>query len=112
MARATTGFMKFVRTQGVIGLAVGLAIGTQVGSTVKVIVDGFINPMVGFIIGNTNGLQAAKWHIAAGHRSMDIAYGAIISSAITLIAVAFVIYYVVHGFRLDRIDLKDEDDKK
>lgn len=109
MSKQLAGFMKFVRTQGVVGLAVGLAIGTQAGATVKAIVDGFINPLVGFIIGNTNGLADAKWHIVAGERSMTIGYGAILSSAITLLAVAAVIYYVVHGFKLDRLDAKKDD---
>ena len=105
MGKQIKGFMDFVRTQGVVGLAVGLAIGTQATATTKAIVDGFINPVVGFIIGNTKGLAAAEWHIHAGsHRSMDIGYGAIINSLITLIAVAAVIYFVIKGAGLDRLD--------
>ena len=44
------GFMDFIRTQGVVGLAVGLAIGTAAGDTVKKLVDGFINPIIQFIV--------------------------------------------------------------
>lgn len=108
MSKQIKDFMDFVRTQGVVGLAVGLAIGTQVGATVKTVVDGLINPLVGFIIGNTNGLAAAKVHVKAGSRIMDIGWGAILSSLITLLAVSAVIYYVVRGLKLDKLDKKKD----
>jgi large conductance mechanosensitive channel len=104
MNKQLKGFMDFVRTHGVVGLAVGLAIGTQVGKTVQDIVDGLINPIVGFIIGNTDGLAAAKWHIEAGSRQMDLGWGLILSSLVTLLAVSAVIYWVVNGLKLDKAD--------
>jgi large conductance mechanosensitive channel len=104
MNKQLKGFMDFVRTHGVVGLAVGLAIGTQVGKTVGDIVVGFINPIVGFIVGNPKGLEAAAWHIEAGSRSMDIGWGLILSSLITLLAVSAVIYWVVNGLKLDKLD--------
>jgi len=112
------GFMDFVRTQGVIGLAVGLAIGTQANSTVKSIVDGFINPIVGFIIGSSEGLSAATWNVVGkdtgatdfwlslGDRRLVVGWGAVMSSLITLLAVAAVIYFVVKGLKLDKLDKK------
>jgi large conductance mechanosensitive channel len=115
-----SGFMDFVRTQGVIGLAVGLAIGTQANATVKSIVEGFINPIVGFIMGNPKGLVAATWNVVGrdtittrywfslGSRQLVVGWGAIVSSLITLLAVAAVIYFVVKGFKLDRLD-KEKD---
>lgn len=111
MGKQIRGFMDFVRTQGVVGLAVGLAIGTQVTATTKSIADGFINPIVGFILGSNKGLAANKWHFSLGHRSMDIGWGAILSSMITLLAVAAVIYFVVKGLGLDKLDKKAEDKK-
>jgi large conductance mechanosensitive channel len=104
-----TGFMKFVREQGVVGLAVGLAIGTAAGATVKAIVDGLINPIVGFIIGG-NDLTKLTWNtgLFRGGKELIIAWGVVANSIITLIAVAAVIYYVVHGLRLDRIDRRKE----
>ena len=37
MNKQVKGFMNFVRTQGVVGLAVGLAIGTQAGKAVGIL---------------------------------------------------------------------------
>lgn len=102
------GFLDFIRTQGVVGLAVGLAIGTAAGGTVKALVEGFINPIVQFIVGSQAGLQTAVWHVELWGRKADFAWGAAVSSAITLIATALVIYWIVNVFKLDRLDKKKE----
>ncbi len=99
-------FMNFVREQGVVGLAVGLAIGTAAGASVKQIVEGFINPVINLIVGSQEGLMAAKWHVEIGGRSADFAWGAVLSSLITLLATALVIYWVVKVGKLDRMDKK------
>lgn len=107
-ARHGSGFVEFIRTQGVVGLAVGLAIGTAAGDTVSKLVEGFINPIVQFIIGSQEGLQATVWHIELFGRSADFAWGAFVSSAITLIATALVIYWIIHVMKLDRLDKKKD----
>lgn len=100
------GFVDFIRTQGVIGLAVGLAIGTAAGDTVRKIVEGFINPIVQFIVGTGDTLATATWHVELFGREADFAWGAALSSLITLIATALVIYWLIHVFKLDRLDKK------
>lgn len=104
------GFVKFVREQGVIGLAVGLAIGTAAGTTVKVIVQEFIDPIVAL---TTRGVDLSnlKWVIIPADKAADqlevaIGYGAILSSTIVLISTALVIYLIVHWAKLDRLDSK------
>lgn len=107
-AKTGSGFVEFIRTQGVIGLAIGLAIGTAAGATVKTLVEGFINPIVQFIVGTREGLEANVWHVELWGRTADFKWGAFVSSAITLIATAFVIYLIIHGLKLDRLDKKKE----
>ena len=108
LASKGAGFMTFVREQGVVGLAVGLAIGTAAGDTVKKLVEGFINPVVQFLVGSREGLEAAVWHIDLWGRSADFKWGAFVSSAITLLATAFVIYFIVKGMKLDKLDKKKD----
>ncbi|HET6622505.1 MAG TPA: MscL family protein [Candidatus Saccharimonadales bacterium] len=114
--KAVSGFTDFIRTQGVVGLAIGLAIGTQANTTVKSIVEGFINPVVAFILGSDKGLTERKWYIVGqdndtanylvtlGDRQLVFAWGQVLSSLITLLAVAAVIYFVVKGLKFDKLD--------
>ena len=107
MNKQLKGFMDFIREQGVVGLAVGLAIGTQAGKAVEAIVKGLINPIVSFIVGDTKGLEQATWTLySSSSRELVIGWGGVISALITLVAVAAVIYYVVHGLKLDKLDRK------
>lgn len=104
------GFVNFIRTQGVIGLAVGLAIGTAAGASVKVIVDEFISPLVALLTRGVD-LNSLQWVIVAAskdQKEIAIGWGAILSSLITLIATAFVIYLIIHFAKLDRLDKKKE----
>ena len=87
-------------------MAVGLAIGTAAGASVKQIVEGFINPIINLLVGSQEGLMAAKWHVEVGERTADFAWGAVLSSLITLLATALVIYWLVKVAKLDRLDKK------
>ena len=102
------GFLNFIREQGVVGLAVGLAIGTAAGASVKAIVDNFVSPLVALLTQGVE-LNTLKWVIQEAGNGKDevaIGWGAILSSLVTLTATALVIYLVVHGAKLDRIDRK------
>ena len=102
------GFVNFIREQGVVGLAVGLAIGTAAGDTVKKLVTAFIDPLVQLIVGSQQGLQSASFTVEIAGRRGEFLYGAFISSLITLIAVAFVVYAIVHFLKLDKLDKKKD----
>jgi len=119
-AKFISGFMTFIRQQGIVGLAIGLAIGTQANATVKSIVEGLINPIVAFVVGSNTGLTEDKWYMIGkdtsttnylwtlGNRELIFNWGQVLSSLITLIAVAAVIYFVVKGFKLDKLDKPKE----
>ncbi len=106
MKRHIGGFMTFIREQGVVGLAVGLAIGLAATDTVQKLVQGFIDPIVSLIVGSQEGLQAASFTVTIGDHSAEFGWGAFLSSLITLMATAFVIYLIVHGAKLDKLDKK------
>ncbi len=112
MGRQLAGFIEFIRKQNVVGVAVGLAIGLQVTDTTKNIVDGFINPIVNFllsfIMNNPQNLEKLQWQAAGAPHLLVIRWGLVFSYLIKLVAVAAVIYYVVIGFRLERLTDKKE----
>lgn len=103
-----SGFIDFIREQGVVGLAVGLAIGTAAGDTVKKLVTAFIDPLVQLIVGSQQGLQSASFTVEIAGRKGEFLYGAFVSSLITLIAVAFVVYAIIHFLKLDKLDKKKD----
>ena len=108
--RHAGGFMNFVREQGVVGLAVGLAIGTAAGASVKPIVDQFISPLVALMTRGVD-LNSLKWVIMpADSNSPEVAigWGAIVSSFITLLATALIVYALIKLAKRDRTDKKKD----
>lgn len=98
------GFLDFIRSQGVIGLAVGFLLGGAVSKVVSALVTDIINPLLSFAIGSTEGLKQA--HIALG--DAKIMWGDFVSVLIDFFIVAAVIYFGFKGLRLDRLDKKEE----
>lgn len=104
---AVAGFMEFVRSQGIVGLAVGLAIGTQASELVKNIVNSVITPFVDLLVGK-EGLSGLTWTVNFLDRTSTFNFGLLIDSLLKFLAVALVIYVVVMGFKLDRLDMKKD----
>lgn len=100
-------FVKFVREQGVVGLAVGLAIGASAGDAVKAIVDNFISPLVGLILGNTD-LSSIATTVTRDGEKVVFGWGNIINAIITLLATAFVVYFIVDKAGLTKADKKKD----
>ena len=84
------------------GLAIGLAVGTQAAILVKDIIKAIIDPIIGLIIGNPGGLQAAGWNVKVSGRAATFAFGQLLYSIIVFAAVCMVIYFIVHGMKLDK----------
>ena len=105
--KAFSGFADFVRTQGVVGLAVGLAIGAASAEFVKNIVGSVITPIVDLLVG-PGGLSDLTYTLTIGNRQGVFNFGLLIDSLLKFMAVALVIYLVVHGFKLDKLDKKKD----
>ena len=99
--------MEFVRTQGVVGLAIVLANGTQTSELVKNIVTSIITPFVDLIVGS-GGLRGLKFTLDIFGRSGTFQFGLLLDSVIKFVAVAMVIYFVVMGLKLDKLDKMKE----
>ena len=108
------GFIDFVREQGVVGLGVGLILGLASKSLVDSLVNNVINPVVGVILGSNN--LSAKYVCLKSSGlvcTSKIGYGQFVSDIISFLIIAAVVYFVVKGLKLDKLDKKkDKEDKK
>lgn len=100
------GFMKFIREQGVVGLATGFILGGGVSKTVTSLVDNVINPIVGLALGKVN--LADKAIVLNQATGAAFKYGAFASSLIDFVIIAAVVYFGVKGLGLDKLDKKAE----
>ena len=99
MNQKLKGFMDFIREQGVVGLAVGFILGGAVSKTVSSLVENVINPIVGLALGKVDLAEKA---VSVGNATLK--WGAFVSTIIDFIIVAAVIYFIVKGLKLDKLD--------
>lgn len=99
-----SGFMSFVREQGVVGLAVGLVLGTQVKTLVDQLVASFLNPLLGLLLPGQGSLAEKTFSLSIRGKTEDFSYGMFITVLISFLTVAAVIYFIVKGLKLDKLD--------
>ncbi len=101
------GFLDFIRTQGVIGLAVGLILGGATTLLVKSLIDNVIMPPIGLALGSADGLKGLTWTIgSAGGDPAIISYGVFLNDLVNFIVIALVVYVVFHALGLTKLDKK------
>ena len=98
-----SGFMKFIREQNVVGLAVGLVLGTAAGSLVNSLIDNVIMPPLGFLLGSADGLKGLELNMGvtpAGEEAI-LHYGVFINDLINFLVLALCVYLVIKILKLD-----------
>jgi len=98
------GFFDFIRTQGVIGLAIGFMLGDKIKNLVNSLVNDILNPLLMVITGNTGALVDAKVRFFGA----DLFWGRFTANLIDFIVMATIIYLIYKVLRLDRLDNKSE----
>jgi len=97
-----SGFIDFIRKQGVVGLAIGFVLGGAVSKAVSALVEDIINPIVGSILVSAGGLETAVLKIG----NAQILLGHFISVVIDFLIVALVVYLGFRWLKFDKIDKK------
>jgi len=94
-------FAGFIRSYGIIGVAIGIVMGNAVAKIINVIVESLIMPMVELI------LPGSAWQSAALHLGRaNFKIGLIIAAFLDFFAVAIVVFFMV------RYILRIEEPKK
>jgi large conductance mechanosensitive channel len=86
-----TGFIHFVRTQGVVGFAIGFILGKAISDLVGSLVADIINPVIGLVFKRFSDLSK----LAVDVQGSVIAYGKFISLLINFFILAAVAYFVI-----------------
>lgn len=98
-----SGFIQFIRKQGVVGLTVGFILGGAISKLVSAIVADIINPLLGLLLSKAGNLKDATWGIG----SAELRWGDLALVSIDALVIAAVVYWGVHGLGLDRLDHKE-----
>ncbi|KQR23474.1 MULTISPECIES: large conductance mechanosensitive channel protein MscL [Microbacterium] len=88
------GFKEFILRGNVIDLAVAVVIGAAFTAIVGAIVEGLVNPLIGFLfqVGDLSGLD---WEVTTlSGQTATFAFGAILVAIINFLAVAAIVYFV------------------
>ena len=100
------GFLDFIRTQGVVGLAIGFIIGTQAKVLVDQLSASFVNPLLGLMLGSSNNLSGLSFSLSFGGQTAVFAWGQFVFVLINFVITAAIIYFGFKWLRLDKLDKK------
>ncbi len=89
-------FLKFIREQGVVGLAIGFILGGATSKIVSSFVSGIVQPALGMVFGSPDGLATLKYE--------SILYGQFLVDLIDFIVIAAVVYFVFSKLGLSKLD--------
>lgn len=98
------GFIEFIRSQGVVGLAVGFIMGGSITKLITSLVNDMVNPLIGILISRAGDLKSN--YIPIG--TAKIMWGNFISSFIDFIIIALIVYFGVKILGVDKIDKKKD----
>lgn len=102
------GFLDFIRSQGVVGLAVGLVLGSSASVLVRSLVDNVVMPPLGLLLGSAEGLKGLIINLgqSASGEPAVLAYGVFLNDLINFVTIALVIYFTVKVLKLEKLDKK------
>jgi large conductance mechanosensitive channel len=90
MKKIREEFLKFIKSYGVIGIAIGIVMGQAVAKVITVIVEGLVMPWFEVMF------PGDKWQEAILHIGrVNIKAGLIIAALIDFFAVSLVVFFVV-----------------
>ncbi len=100
------GFVDFIRTQGIVGLAIGFVMGTQAKQLIDQMSRSFIDPIMGLLIGGSKSLSEKSLYVQINSRSATFGWGAFVYAVINFLIIAGVIYFTFKWLHLDKLDKK------
>ncbi len=100
--KPVSGFIEFIREQGVFGLAIGFILGGAITKVVTSLVNDVINPFIGLLIGAA-GKLSSQYVMIGGAK---IQWGNFVNTLIDFMIVALVVYVGTKLLGLQKLDKK------
>lgn len=94
------GFIHFLRTQGVVGLAIGFILGGAAQDLVKSLSSDLITPFIGLTTSRFGNLATASSTVAG----QTFSWGHFVYQIVNLILVALIIYFVIKKLGIEHLD--------
>lgn len=91
-------FIDFIKSQGVIGLAIAFIMGASITKLITSFVSNIISPIVALIIGSVGDLENIYIEIA----STKILIGSFVSSLVDFLIITLIIYFTVKIFSVEK----------
>jgi len=103
-------FLNFIRSQGVVGLAVGLVLGGAISVMVKSLIDNVVMPPLGLLLGSADGLKGLAWTMANTAKGQPVVlhYGVFLNDLTNFIIIALVVYLLIRLLRIEKFDKKKD----
>lgn len=93
-----SGFLDFIREQGVMGLALGFILGTAVSKVVTAFSNDVIDPLVALVFGSVDRLEM----LTVG----PVRIGDFLSNVIDFLFIAATVYLLFRLLGIRKLDLK------
>lgn len=103
-----SGFLIFIREQGIIGLSIGFILGGAVSGLAKSLVNDILSPLLAILLGKVSDFSEAVWVVGEA----EIRWGSFVMTLLDFILIAIVVYFFIKGLGLDKIDKKKDGKKK
>lgn len=98
------GFIDFIRERGVVGFAVAFVLGGAITKLVASLVTDVVNPILGVVLSKTRSLETMYFKFGQN----KILWGHFVSNCIDFLILSLVVYFVVKGLKLEKIDKRKD----
>lgn len=91
-------FIRFIREQGVVGLAIGFILGGSISKVVSSLVNDIIQPAIGWAFGSLQGLAGLAWG--------PVMYGKFVAATLDFVIVSAVVFFIFKRLGIEKLDEK------
>ena len=102
VSHTASGFVRFLRENAIVGLAIGFVVGAQVQNVVKQLITSFIDPLSQLLFGQALSDRTFTMHF--NDHTATFGWGTFANVLVNFLFVLVVIYIIIKFLKLDKLD--------